>query len=131
MKFREEDIRDKERLERMVKKEAEAIFFSPNARNGRDLETIEFCVRQGKVAELYLIENCGYDEADKKWHDLLDKSGDYTEVKAYNNVWSKDAPFVEKDLRRLKNEGWNFSKWYMLFTVVDGEYELLDKIQVR
>jgi hypothetical protein len=131
MKFREEDIRNKERLERMVKKEAEAIFSSPAARNGRDLETIEFCVKQGKIAELYLIENCGYDEADKKWHDLLDETGEYTEVKAYNNVWSKDAPFVEKDLRRLKNEGWNFSKWYMLFTVVDGEYELLDKIQVR
>jgi hypothetical protein len=131
MKFRETDIRDKERLERMVKKEAEAIYSSVAARKGRDLETVEFCVRRGKVAELYLIENHGYEEADKKWHDLVDSDGDYTEVKAYSNVWSKDAPFVEKDLRRLKIEGWNCSKWYILFNVVEGEYQLVDRLQVR
>ena len=131
MKFRESDIKDTERLQKMIKKEAESIFSSEKARRGRDLETIEFTVRQGKIAELYLIENYGYQESDKKWHDLFDANGDYTEVKAYRNVWSKEAPFVEKDLRRIRSEKWNFSKWYMLFSVSEGEYELLEKIQIR
>ena len=114
----------------MVEKEALAIYSSPVARHGRELDDIKFSVRQGKIAELYLIENHGYAEADKKWHDLKEDSGEYTEVKAYK-VWSKDAPFVQKDLMRLRNEGWNKSKWYMLFKCEHGEYELLDKIQIR
>lgn len=130
MKFTENDIKDWERLERMIEKEAQAIYDSPVARNGRDLDTIRFCVRQGKVAELWLIENEGYEESDKKWHDLK-KDGEYTEVKAYTGVWSKEAPFVQKDLRRLKNESWSTSTWYKLFKVEDGCYELLDTIKLR
>ncbi len=130
MKFTESDIRDKNRLEQMVEKEAKAIYNSDVARKGRDFDTVKFCVRQGKVAELWLIENEGYEEADKKWHDLKDKDGNYTEVKAYT-VWSKDAPGVQRDLRRLKNESWNNSKWYILFKFEYGEYELLEKIQIK
>jgi hypothetical protein len=114
----------------MIEKEALAIYDSPVARNGRDLESIKWCVRQGKVAELWLIENEGYDESDKKWHDLK-KDNEYTEVKAYTGVWSKDAPFVQKDLRRLRNESWSTSTWYKLFRVEDGLYELLDTIKLR
>lgn len=113
----------------MIEKEAKAIFSSDVARKGRDFDTVKFCVRQGKVAELWLIENEGYEESDKKWHDLK-KDGDYTEVKAYT-VWGKDAPGVQKDLRRLKNESWNCSKWYILFKFEYGEYELLEKIQIK
>jgi hypothetical protein len=130
MKFTENDIQDKERLEKMIEKEALAIFNSPVASNGRDLDTIKFCVRQGKVAELWLIENEGYEESDKKWHDLK-KDGEYTEVKAYTSVWSKEAPFVQKDLRRLRTESWSYSKWYKLFKVENGSYELLDTVQLR
>ena len=114
----------------MIKKEADAIYNSDVARRGRDYDTIKFCVKQGKIAELYLIENHGYTESDIKWHDLKDGDGNYTEVKAYD-VWSKDAPFVQKDIRRYKNESWSKSKWYMLFKFKDGEYELLEKIQLR
>lgn len=114
----------------MVKKEADAIFSSPSARRGRDYDTVAFCVRQGKIAELYLIENHGYTESDKKWHDVVDSDGNYTEVKAYE-VRNKDAPFVQRDIKRLRNENWNISKWYMLFKFTYGEYELLEKIQLR
>jgi hypothetical protein len=114
----------------MIDKEANAIFQSEVARRGRDLETIKFCVKQGKIAELYLIENYNYTESDIKWHDLKDQDGNYTEVKAYD-VWSKDAPFVQKDIRRYKNESWSKSKWYMLFKFKDGQYELLEKIQLK
>jgi len=131
MRFRETSIKDKERLERMVKTEAKKIFSSEIARGQRDLETVEFCVRQSKIAELYLIENFDYKEANKKWHDLIDSEGNYTEVKVYNNISSKNIPFVEKDLKKIRTEGWNFSKWYMLFNITEGEYQLVDKIQVR
>jgi hypothetical protein len=115
----------------MVRKEAEQIFSSPTARKGRDLETIEFFVRQGKVAELYLIENCGYEESDKKWHDLKGSDGEYSEVKAYNNTPNSNLPYVERDLVRYRTEKWNTSKWYILFNVNDGIYELVDKILLK
>ena len=131
MKFTIDDIKDKERLERMVKKEAQAIFDSPQARKERTYQEVENCVRQGKVAELYLIENHGFQEADKRWHDLKDPSnGEYSEVKAYN-IWSSGAPGVQRDLKRLRDEKWNISKWYYLFKCQDGMYELLEKIQIR
>jgi hypothetical protein len=130
MEFRESDIVDKERLERMVEKEAQAIFQSDVSRKGRDLDTIRFVVKQSKIAELWLIENEGYEESDIKWHDLK-RDDEYTEVKAYTGVWSKDAPFVEKDIRRLRTETWSKSKWYMLFKVDSGTYTLLDTIQIQ
>jgi len=115
----------------MIAKEAEQIFNSPSANRGRDLDTIKFFVRQGKVAELYLIENHDYDESDRKWHDLKDVNGDYTEVKAYVNTPTSNLPYVERDLRRYRTETWNVSKWYILFNYNDGIYEFVDKIQIK
>ena len=129
VKFTEADIKDKERLEQMVEKEANAIFKSSKGNNGRDLETIKFCVRQGKVAELWLIENRGYEEANKKYHDLVDEDGNYTEVKAYS-VDNVDMPFIQKDLKKIRTEGWNTSRWYIVFKCMYGEYEFLDKIEI-
>lgn len=129
VKFTEADIKDKDRLERMIEKEANAIFQSSKGNNGRDLETVKFCVRQGKVAELWLIENRDYDEANKKYHDLVDKDGNYTEVKAYS-VDNIDMPFIQKDLKKIRTESWNTSRWYIVFKCVYGEYEFLDKIEI-
>lgn len=131
LKFTADDIVDKDRLEKMVKREALKIFNSPSARNGRDLETVEFFVRRGKVAELYLIENENYIESDKKWHDLKDDNGDYVEVKAYVNTPVSTLPWVERDLIKYRKASWNISKWYILFNVDDnGVYELVDKIEI-
>ena len=129
MKFTINDIKDQFLLERMVEKEANLIFESDVARHGRSLDDIKWSVRQGKVAELYLIENDGYIESDLKYHDLK-KDGEYTEVKAYD-VWSKDAPWVQKDIQKYKNESWCKSTWYVLFKVKNGEYELLEKIKIK
>jgi hypothetical protein len=133
MQFTIEDIKDKDRLEQMIKKEALSIFNSKKANEARSLDDIEFTVRQGKIAELYLIENCGYKEADKRWHDLIDSRGNYIEVKAYTfngRVLAKNTPFVQRDLHRLRNATWNDSKWYILFRYEDGIYTLLEKIQI-
>ena len=88
------------------------------------------CVLQGKVAELWLIENIGFDEAEKKYHDLVNKQGEFVEVKAYSGVWSADAPFVQKDLRKIRTEGWNKSTWYYLFKYDYGTYTLLNIIKI-
>ena len=131
MKFTENDIQDKERLERMIDKEAIPIYNNPVSRRNRDLDTVRYCVRQGKIAELYLIENCGFDEADLKYHDLKEKlTGNYAEVKAYS-INDASAPVVTKDLIRLRNANWNISSEYILFKVQDGVYEFLDKIKIN
>lgn len=131
VKFTEADIIDKERLERMIEKEALPIFNSATGnKERRDFETVKFCVKQGKIAELWLIENRGYDEANKKYHDLVDKNGDYTEVKAYD-VTSMSAPYIQKDIKKLRTETWNISKWYIVFKCTHGEYEFLDKVYVK
>ena len=130
MRFTIDDIRNRERLEQMVKAEADAIFNSPEARKNRTYDAIYASVQQGKVAELWLIENEGYEEADKRWHDLKDVCGEYVEVKAYS-INDSGSPFVQKDLKRLRTEGWNTSKWYMLFKYDYGVYTFLEKIQLR
>jgi hypothetical protein len=131
VKFTEADIIDKERLERMIEKEALPIFNSATGnKERRDFETVKFCVKQGKIAELWLIENRGYNEANKKYHDLVDKNGDYTEVKAYD-VTSMNAPYIQKDIKKLRTESWNTSKWYIVFKCTHGEYEFLDKVYVK
>jgi hypothetical protein len=131
VKFTEADIIDKERLERMIEKEALPIFNSATGnKERRDFETVKFCVKQGKIAELWLIENRGYDEANKKYHDLVDKNGDYTEVKAYD-VTSMNAPYIQKDIKKLKTESWNISRWYIVFKCTHGEYEFLGKVYVK
>lgn len=130
VKFTEADIKDTTRLERMIEVEANQIFNSSTGNGGRDLDTIKFCVKQGKIAELWLIENRGYEEANKKYHDLIDKNGDYTEVKAYD-VTSMFAPFIQKDLKKLRTSEWNISKWYIVFKCTYGEYEFLDKVFIK
>ena len=130
VKFTENDIKDIERLNKMIDRESKVIYESASARRDRDYDTVKFCVKQGKVAELYLIENFGYEESDKKYHDLKDSDGNYTEVKAYS-IYSANAPSVHRDLKRIRTEGWNVSKWYILFSYNYGVYSFLDKIQIR
>ena len=131
MQFTIEDIKDKTRLQRMIDIESNSIFNSPVARNNRSLEDIKHSVTQGKVAELYLIENTRFNEADLKWHDLKDPiTGTYIEVKAYD-IRNVEAPSVQNDLKRYRSASWCKSKWYVLFKVHEGKYELLEKILIK
>jgi len=129
VKFTEADIKDTDRLHQMIEKEAKGIASNPSSAKGRDYDTVYHFVRQGKIAELYLIENFGYKEADIKYHDLIDENGDYIEVKAYD-IWDSNAPSVDRDLRRIRNEGWNKSKQYILFKYKHGQYEFLKSIKI-
>lgn len=129
VKFTENDIKDTDRLENMISKEATLIYNNPSSRYGRDFDTIRYCVRQGKVAELYLIENFGYEESKIKYHDL-EKNQEQFEVKAYN-ITSSTAPCVEKDLRRYRTATWSKANWYILFKCIDGVYELLEVIKIK
>lgn len=130
--FHPDDIKDKERLERMIEEESSRIYRSDEARMGRTLNQIKDSVRQGKVAELMLIEKFGYEEADITWHDLKDPSGEYTEVKAYSNIWDEHAPQVSKDLKRYREIAKFKSKWYLLFSVDDRNfYKFVSKIKIK
>jgi hypothetical protein len=129
LKFTQDDIKDQELLIKLVKEEALRIFESDRARKGRTYEQIEKSVFQGKVAELFLIESHGYLPAEKKYHDLKDSEGNYIEVKAYKNA-SLESYYVKEDLIRIKQGGWNESKYYILFSYNEGVYELVDKLQI-
>lgn len=130
--FSEEDLKDIERLEMMVESESVRIYQSDEARKGRSLEDIRSKVRQGKIAELYLIENYGYLESDIMWHDLIDPMGDYTEVKAYSGLWDEHAPQVTRDLKRYRSISKFKSKWYLLFSVDKRNfYKFIAKIKIK
>jgi hypothetical protein len=130
--FSEADIIDKDRLERKIEDEATRIYQSDEARYGRTLEQIKEKVRQGKVAELFLIEKCCYEEADIMWHDLKNSEGEYTEVKAYSNIWDHHAPQVAKDLKRYRSISKFKSKWYILFSVDDRNfYKFIAKMKIK
>jgi hypothetical protein len=130
--FSEDDIKDKERLALMVEDEASRIYQSDEARWGRTLEEIKAKVRQGKIAELMMIENFNYEEADIMWHDLKSPDGEYTEVKAYSKIWDAYAPQVSKDLKRYRSMSKFKSKWYILFSVDDRNiYKFIAKIKIK
>jgi hypothetical protein len=128
--FTESDIKDKAYLEEQIELEAQRLFSSEKARRGRTLEEIRKVVRQGKVAEIWLIENHDFQPAPDIYHDLIDKEGNRVEVKAYN-VYSSNAPYVQNDLYRIRTSGWNHSKWYLLFHHNEGVYKFLEKILIR
>ena len=130
--FSEDDIKDKDRLALMVEDEASRIYQSDEARWGRSLEEIKAKVRQGKIAELMMIENFNYEEADIMWHDLKSTDGEYTEVKAYSKIWDEYAPQVSKDLKRYRSMSKFKSKWYILFSVDDRNiYKFIAKIKIK
>lgn len=131
MKFTEADIKDKDLLERLIKEEATRIFESPRANRDRTYEQVANSVRQGKIAELFLVESGVYDFADIKWHDLKNKDGEYVEVKAYNVHNGFEAPFVKKDLERYRSQDWCKAKWYMLFSCHEGNYEFLGTKHIK
>ena len=129
MKFTIEDIRDKEKLNQMVEVEAKHIYDSTKSRKGRSWDEVYAHVLQGKVAELYLIESGEFEPADLKYHDLKDKEGNYIEVKAYSTT-DRNSVYTAKELKRIKAEGWNKSKYVMLFSYIHGDYELIEKIDL-
>jgi len=129
MQFTESDIKDREFLERAIKQETERLYSTNTTRRNRSKEEIEKVVRQGKVAEVFLIETGKYREAADIYHDLIDENGDRTEVKAYS-VMSSNAPHIQNDLYRIRTGNWNHSKWYILFNYNEGVYTFLEKIKI-
>jgi hypothetical protein len=130
MEFTIEDIRDRDLLERLVARETEKVFNSPKARRGRCYEEVEDSVRRGKIAELFLVESGEFTFADKKWHDLKNRAGEYVEVKAYD-VQDWTSSFVTRDIERYRTEGWNLSTWYYLFQCKYGQYKLLSILRIK
>ena len=128
--FTEKDIRNRPLLESMILKESMSIFSSDPARKGRTLAEIKRTVRQGKIAEVWLSENTNLKLSDDRYHDLVDSEGNFIEVKAYN-VYNSSAPYVQSDLKRIRESTWNRSKWYYLFQHRNGEYQFLEKISIR
>lgn len=128
--FTQDDIRDKELLERLIEEETKRIFNSEKARRGRSYDEIFANVKQGKVAEMYMVENENFVFSDIKWHDLKNTDEEYCEVKAYD-VNDETAHSVIKDLERYRTEGWSKAIWYYLFQYRSATYKLLAIIRIK
>lgn len=128
--FTSDDVKDQSHLEFLIKEESLRIFNSPKSRRERSLEEIFAMVKIGKTAEYYLVEQGLFKPAKDIYHDLIDKEGDYVEVKAYN-VYDSNAPHVKADLERIRNSVWNKSKWMLLFRYNLGTYTFLEKIFIK
>jgi hypothetical protein len=128
--FTQDDIVDKELLEKLIEEETDRIYESVSARHGRDRDQISASVKQGKIAELFLVQSGKYKFADIKWHDVMTTNGEYVEVKAYDvNDW--EAPSVKRDLARYRTEKWCKATWYYLFQCRAGEYKLLAILRIK
>lgn len=130
IEFTRDMIKDKVSLDSEVETETMSIFNSDEANRSRPLDEIRNSVSQGKVAERFLIETGRFRPSQDRWHDLIDINGDLCEVKAYS-VNDENAPSVQRDIERIKTEGWNRSKWYILFKYEDGKYTFLKRIKIR
>ena len=128
-KFTEADIKYRVYLEEQIELEAQRLFKSPQSRRERTIEEIRSRVRQGKIAEVWLIENYEYKQAPDIYHDLIDIEGNRIEVKAYN-VYSSNAPLVQNDLYRIRTGSWIKCKYYILFKYDNGTYTFLEKITI-
>ncbi len=130
MTFTEEDIKDKDLLQKLVEQETTRIFESDAARKNRSYEQVYHSVKQGKVAEMHLVQSGKFEFANLKWHDLKNVRGEYCEVKAYD-VDDWNAEYVQKDLQRYKKETWNKSTWYYLFQCRNSVYKLLAVLRIK
>ena len=128
--FRADDIRDVELLEENIHKEASAIWENVNLRRWRNFEELKASVRQGKIAEQWLIENHGFTPARIKYHDVVNSDREYVEVKAYS-YGDIFASFVQKDLIKYKNATWSQAKWYVLFNCVNGVYNHVATVKIK
>jgi hypothetical protein len=124
------DIREVEILEANVAHEAQCIYVNEKLRRGRTLEQVADKVRQGKVAEQWLIENHAFTQARLKFHDLMNADREYVEVKAYS-YGDIFMDFVVKDLIKYRDSTWSKAKWYILFNCIDGIYYHKATIKIK
>jgi hypothetical protein len=130
MLFTIEDIRDKDLLKKLVDEESNQIYIKTSSRRNRTLEEIRSAVQQGKVAELYLVENFEYEFSYIKYHDLFNKDREIVEVKAYSST-EVFPSFIIKDIRKIQSSDWNKSNWYYYFGYHEGMYNLHQKIKLK
>jgi hypothetical protein len=124
------DIRDIELLEENIHREASAIWENVNLRRNRNFEELKSSVRQGKIAEQWLIENHGFTQARIKYHDVVNPDREYVEVKAYS-YGDIFASFVQRDLQKYKAANWSQAKWYVLFNCVNGVYNHMATVKIK
>jgi len=131
IEFTISDIKNKTYLDNEIESESNRIRNSTSeSSRGRSYDEIKKSVTIGKVAEVFLIENYSFKSSPNIYHDLIDKHGDYVEVKAYTESSIKNG-FVDNDIHRILKGGWNKSKWYVLFLYKDGKYKFLERRKIR
>jgi len=80
MRFNAKDL-NPQRLIARARHEANLIYPYPTRRKGRTLEQIIETCCYGQAAELYLIDEQGYEDNLDPYQDVIDKNGNRVEVK--------------------------------------------------
>lgn len=124
------DIREIELLEANVLHEAQCIYDNERLRRDRTLAQVADKVRQGKVAEQWLIENHAFTQARLKFHDLVNSDREFVEVKAYSygDIFSD---FIMRDLVKYRDSTWSRAKWLILFNCINGTYYHKATIKIK
>lgn len=126
-KFTIDDL-DPVLLKVAIDKQVESIMSSSRAHRYRLIDDVYNSVRQGVIAEQYLIQRCGFEKDPYKYGDVI-KDGIKYEVKAFTNPRYTAQSVIDK-LKLQKSAGWYFCDKLIIFLVTldsytfFGEYDL-------
>ena len=106
MKFNASQL-DKDFYITRAKAEANEIFSNENTRRGRSFQNILETTLYGHAAEVYLIQECGFKDDDRKYKDLFDTDGSSVEIKVTEGDYY--VPYVLERAEKAKMQTWRGS----------------------
>lgn len=87
-----------------AKTEANEIFSNENTRRGRSFQNILETTLYGHAAEVYLIQECGFEDDERKYKDLFDINGSSVEIKVTEGDYY--VPYVLERAEKAKSQTW-------------------------
>lgn len=128
MKFNINDL-DEDKLFESISREMPGIHANNQSRRNRTTDEIFNSTLRGHAVERYLIENHGYYDNPKKYHDVISSTGIEIECKAVDKKWCKDC-YILEDPNGYNIKSWqknyknyNDARYVVVFGESNGDYE--------
>ena len=103
MKFNAAELNKEFYLNR-AEVEATEIYSKDTTRHGRTFQNILETTLYGHAAEVYLIQECGYTDDDRKYKDVINTKGNSVEIKVTEGDYY--VPFVLERAEKAKLQTW-------------------------
>jgi len=103
MKFNAKELHKEFYLSR-GRREATEISSKDSTRRDRTFENVLETTLYGHAAEVYLIQECGYTDDDRKYKDVIDPEGNSVEIKVTEGDYY--VPHVLERAEKAKLETW-------------------------